>query len=79
VDEILEEFAPPAMPGKEIRDGAFQASCGVGEIHDYEHVLIIKGMSRCLLPKPNQLGAEVLFKRNTYPELKNPFDAGKTK
>jgi hypothetical protein len=45
VDEILEEFAPSAMRGKEIRDGASQASCGSGEIHDYAHVLIIKGVS----------------------------------
>jgi hypothetical protein len=79
VDEIVEEFAPDAMRGKEIGGGGFQASCGIGEFQDYENVQIIKTISACMLPKPNQLGAEVLFKRDTCPEEKNPFGAGKTK
>jgi hypothetical protein len=79
VDEIVEDFAPDAMRGKAIEDGGFQASCGVGQFQEYENVEIIRTISACMLPKPNQLEVEVLFTRATCPGEKHPFGARKTK
>jgi hypothetical protein len=64
VSEILEEIVPRATRGKEISSGSFQASCGVGNVNEFENVLIVRGESACT---PTNLvrdtGTRIIFKR----------------
>jgi hypothetical protein len=66
VSEILDEIAPPAMRGKALHVGSFQASCGVSSGEDWENVYISRGVDGC---PPNReeadTGTIVKFKRET--------------
>jgi hypothetical protein len=75
VSEILEEVAPVAARGKQISGpGGFQSSCAVETITDYENVTISRVTSACKASSPDQdAGAQIIFKRNACPIVKNPF------
>jgi hypothetical protein len=74
VSEILEEVAPVAARGKQISEGSFQSSCGVGTVTDYENVTISRGTSACRAASPDRdSSAQIIFKRDICPKVKNPF------
>ena len=74
VSEILEEVAPVASRGNVISRNSFQASCGVGNLTDYENVTIMRGMSACESSNPNRDSrTQIIFKRDACPKTKNPF------
>jgi hypothetical protein len=74
VPGVLEEIAPAAMRGKEIRTGSFQASCGVGNFTEYENVLITRGMYACDTSSRNRDSrTEIIFKRDICPQPKTPW------
>jgi hypothetical protein len=75
VSEILEEVAPVAARGKQISGpGGFQSSCAVDTITDYEYVTISRVTSACRGASPDRdVGAGIIFKRDTCPIVKNPF------
>ena len=77
VSEILDELAPVAMRGKEINEGSFQASCGVGNFHEYENVWVLRGMSACAPAVASDSGAEIIFKRDISPKVKPPVSVRK--
>ncbi len=70
VSEILEEIVPRATRGKEISNGSFQASCGMGNVNEFENVLIVRGESACA---PSNLvrdtGTQIIFKRDICPKV----------
>jgi len=70
VSEILEELVPRATRGKEISNGGFQASCGMGNVNEFENVLIVRGESACA---PTNLvrdtGTQIVFKRDICPKV----------
>jgi hypothetical protein len=74
VSEILEEVAPVIARGKQISGpGGFQSSCAVDTVTDYENVTISRVTSACRAASPDRdTGAQILFKRDACPIVKNP-------
>jgi hypothetical protein len=70
VSQILEEIVPRAMRGKEVSNGGFQASCGVGNVNEFENVLIVRGESACTPTNSvRDTGTQIIFKRDICPKV----------
>jgi hypothetical protein len=70
VSEIIEELVPSAMRGKEISNASFQSSaCGVGNVNEFENVVLSRSMSPCRAPNVVQdSSAQIIFKRDICPK-----------
>jgi hypothetical protein len=73
VSEILEELAPVTTRGKELGQGSFQASCGGGQVNEYENVMILRTILACAPPSTDDdIGVSIVFKRDICPKVKSP-------
>lgn len=81
VSEIVEELAPRAMRGKEVSIGSsFQSGCAAERGDEYENVSILTGMNACAPPNaPQDSAAEIIFKREICPKVKNAFGVSEPK
>jgi hypothetical protein len=65
VSKVIEEVAPAGSRGKLIKTGGFQASCGLGNIAEYENVSILRESTACSHSSPyTDVGTMVVFKRD---------------
>jgi hypothetical protein len=76
VSEILEEVSPATVRGEEVSRGSFQASCGVGNVVEYENVSIMRGSSACVpAGSDRDTSTTIYFLRNICPK---PNDSVRT-
>jgi hypothetical protein len=71
MSEVLDELVPRAARGKEISNSSFQSSaCGVGNVNEFENVVIFRALSPC--GPPNVLGdtaTQIVLKRDVCPKV----------
>ena len=73
VTKVLDEVVPISSRGKLIKTGGFQASCGVGNLTEYENVSIMRATTACSRSSPNKdVGTTVVFKRDICAIPKDP-------
>ncbi len=65
VTKILEEVVPVGSRGKLIKTGGFQASCGLGNLTEYEKVSIMRTSTACShAVSSSDVGTMIVFKRD---------------
>jgi hypothetical protein len=81
ISEIVEELAPLTKRGKEVNiGGGFQSGCAAERVDEYENVSILTGMNACSPPNaPQDSAAEIIFKREICPKVKNAFAVSEPK